>query len=145
MRKYVQMGECVPRGYRVAWSDPPRKRAVAYPFGLHILAWLVHEAWWFSYWYPTCRYERLTIEWINQWNREHREMINDTVRQVTIYKTALLLAATRIQRLQAKGRQPAVPVEKIFNGMIEESMRAVDNFGPPDTIRAEQEQAPVTA
>ena len=45
MRKYVRQGGVAPKGYRLAWIDYLRNRAVAYPVGIHVLAWAVRRLW----------------------------------------------------------------------------------------------------
>lgn len=50
IRKYRELGDMFPTGYRAAWPDAERCRDVCYPIGLHwilmLLRWLYHASYW---------------------------------------------------------------------------------------------------
>ena len=45
MQKLVSIYGQVPSGYGISWFDPVRRCSIAYPFGIHFVAWAVHWAW----------------------------------------------------------------------------------------------------
>lgn len=44
-RRDLQCGDATPRGYRMAWYDFCRQRAVCYPAGIHVIAWAIRRLW----------------------------------------------------------------------------------------------------
>jgi hypothetical protein len=46
IRKVIEEGEFLPRGYGIAWYEPHRSRVVLYPIPLNWVMSFLRDAWW---------------------------------------------------------------------------------------------------
>ena len=133
--QYVHNGECVPVGYRIAWFEPWACRGVAFPAGLHLVAWLIHEVWTWTYWVPPSRIEKHDQALRSQWRAMCQGTLNEAAKRSSVARTALYLACMKIQSLQREARvQKGQAAGAWYASFLKQAAPAVTMFGEPDEL-----------
>jgi hypothetical protein len=74
-RRQILAGQCMPRGYRMAFYDPRLQVGYACPIGIHWIVRFFRRCWEHSFAYTESRFERLLYEARNeQWQEVSRLM-----------------------------------------------------------------------
>lgn len=104
-RKRISQGECLPRGYRIAYWDFCSDRAYAYPFGIHLLVMLARRVWQCSFWYRPSWVEQLRgrVESLENELKITRELWRDAEKE--LHELRAIIASLRADAVRQREQQ----------------------------------------